>query len=267
VGARFRFELRVGAGVLAAWVAAVLALPGHALAQAAPPARSAASAESGPRWEELTPAQRKALQPLQGEWSGIDASRKQKWVEIATRYPTLPQAEQERISARMTEWAKMSPAERGRARLNFQNVRQLTPEERQARWQAYQSLSPEERDRLAARAAPKNGSKAAPRNGAEPSRRLSNTTGRDGVQRKSNIVPNPTFAATPRPVSPSVVQAAPGATTSLISKRPTPPTHQQPGLPKIAATPGFVDKQTLLPQRGAQGAAALPQGPARPASR
>ncbi|TXC65911.1 hypothetical protein FSC37_07780 [Piscinibacter aquaticus] len=60
------------------------------------------------------------------------------------------------------------------------------------------------------------------------------------------------------------MQAAPGATTSLISKRPTPPAHQQPGLPKIAASPGFVDKQTLLPQRGAQGAAAVPaQSPSR----
>jgi len=41
-----------------------------------------------------------------------------------------------------------------------------------------------------------------------------------------------------------------------MSKRPAPPAHQQTGLPKIAATPEFVDRTTLLPQRGAQGAAA-----------
>jgi hypothetical protein len=29
-------------------------------------------------------------------------------------------------------------------------------------------------------------------------------------------------------------------------------------MPKIAATPGFVNKSTLLPQRGPQGAAARP---------
>ncbi|HJW11610.1 MAG TPA: hypothetical protein VJ598_07480, partial [Albitalea sp.] len=75
-------------------------------------------------------------------------------------------------------------------------------------------------------------------------------------QAKSNIVPNPAFAARPKPIAPSVVQAQPGATTTLISKRATPPAHQQTGLPKIAATPEFVDKTTLLPQRGAQGAAA-----------
>jgi hypothetical protein len=68
-------------------------------------------------------------------------------------------------------------------------------------------------------------------------------------------VPNPAFAAPPKVIAPSVVQARPGATTTLITKRPTPPSHQQAGLPKIAATPEFVNKATLLPQRGPQGAA------------
>lgn len=208
-------------------------------------AKAAATPESGPRWQDLSASQRGALKPLERDWAGIDASRKQKWLEIANRYPGMPPAERERISARMSEWVKLSPAERGQARLNFQNARQITPEERQARWQAYQSLSPEERNKLAERAAP-----AGPRrNGHAP---------REGIQNKSNIVPNPSFAASPKPVAPSMVQAAPGATTTLISKRPAPPSHQQPGLPKIAATPNFVDKQTLLPQRGAQGAAVVP---------
>ncbi len=233
-----------------------------AQAQAGGRTTAAAAAESGPRWQDLSASQRAALKPLERDWSGIDAARKQKWLEIANRYPGMPPAEQQRISERMTAWAKLSPAERGQARLNFQTARQLTPEERQARWQAYQELTPEQRRKLAARAAPppqaaRNGDAA--RRGSQPSR--------DGVQAKSNIVPNPSFAAAPRPVAPTVVQAAPGATTSLISKRPTPPVHQQPGLPKIAATPGFVDKQTLLPQRGAQGAAASPQPPEPPPSR
>ena len=59
--------------------------------------------------------------------------------------------------------------------------------------------------------------------------------------------PTAPCAAPPRPVAPTVVQAQPGATTTLISKPPAPPPHQQPGLPKIAATPGFVDQATLLP--------------------
>jgi hypothetical protein len=187
---------------------------------------------------------------LEREWSSIDEQRKQKWLEIAARYPAMPPAEQQRVSDRMAEWVKLSPAQRGQARMNYQEARQLTKEERQARWKAYQALSPEQRNRLAARAAPATGA----RNG-EASRKAAPVP-RDAVQAKSNLVPNTSYAAPPRAVGPTVVQAQPGATTSLISKRPTPPAHQQPGLPKIAASPGFVDKSTLLPQRGAQGAAA-----------
>jgi len=54
-----------------------------------------------------------------------------------------------------------------------------------------------------------------------------------------------------------VVQRGAGATTNLVSRPATPPLHQQAGLPKVAASPGFVDSATLLPRRGAQGAATL----------
>lgn len=213
-------------------------------------AAGAARAEEGPRWQELSSTQRSALKPLEREWPGIDASRKQKWLEIASRFHGLPPAEQQRMSERMTQWAKLSPSERGQARQNFQEARQLTPQERQARWEAYQALTPEQRRQLA------------PGQPAAPAR-----APRDAVQTKSNIVPNPSYAPPPRPVAPTVVQAAPGATTSLIDRRAAPPKHQQPGLPKIAATPGLVDKSTLLPQRGPQAAAARPTDNAGSAGR
>lgn len=223
-------------------IAALLAMAAYSLP---------AAAEEGPRWQELSASQRSALKPLEREWAGIDAARKQKWLDIAGRYHSLPPAEQARMSARMTQWATLSPNERGKARQNFQDARQLTPQERQSRWEAYQALTPEQRRQLAAPKPP-----AARENGAK-----------GPVQTKSNIVPNPAFASPPRPVAPTVMQAAPGATTSLINKRPVPPTHQQPGLPKIAATPGFVDKSTLLPQRGPQGAATRPADAASGARR
>ncbi len=242
--------IAVALGVCAAALAPVVR------AQAAPAGKSApihSAAESGPRWQELSTTQRAALKPLERDWATIDAQRKQKWLEIAARYPTLPPAEQQRVSSRMTEWVKLSPAQRGQARMNYQEVRQLTKEERQARWEAYQALTPEQRSKLAARAAPATAANAA-RNG--DAARKAAPTPRDAIQAKTNLVPNTSYAAPPRAVGPTVVQAQPGATTSLISKRPAPPSHQQPGLPKIAASPGFVDKSTLLPQRGAQGAAA-----------
>lgn len=244
------------AAIAAAFVVCAGALTPSVRAQVGSAGKSSfvsGTAESGPRWQELSPPQRAALKPLERDWSTIDEPHKQKWLEIAARYPALPPAEQQRVSARMAEWVKLSPAQRGQARLNFQEVRQLTKEERQARWQAYQALTPEQRSKLAARAAPVAAANGARSN--EASRRAAPPP-RDAVQAKSNLVPNTSYAAPPRAVGPTVVQAQPGATTSLISKRPAPPSHQQPGLPKIAASPGFVDKSTLLPQRGAQGAAA-----------
>ena len=215
---------------------AILALTALVGLAVAAPAR----AEEGPRWQDLSATQRSALKPLERDWSGIDAPRKQKWLEIASRFHRMPPAEQQRMSDRMTQWAKLSPEQRGQARQNFQEARQLTPQERQARWEAYQSLTPEERQQLAA---------SKPVAVREPLQ-----------QTKSNIVPNPAYAAPPRPVAPTVLQASPGATTSLIGRRPVPPKHQQPGLPKIAATPGLVDKSTLLPQRGPQAAAVRSAG-------
>jgi hypothetical protein len=233
-----RSSARRAAGI----VVFLLALATLSLALPAPVA-----AEEGPAWRSLNAQQRNVLQPLERDWPTIDASRKQKWLEIAARYPKLPPAEQSRISARMRAWSGMSPAERGQARLNYEEARQLTPQERQARWQAYQALSPEERRRLATRTVP-------PKNGEVPRR----GPARDTPQNKSNIVPNPAYAAPRKAIAPTVVQAQPGATTTLINRRPAPPIHQQPGLPKIAGSPGFVDKSTLLPQRGPQAAATHP---------
>lgn len=207
-------------------------------------------AQDGPSWNNLTAAQRQALHPLQDDWSEIDADHKQKWLEVGARFPSMTEDERRRVQVRMAEWARLSPIERGRARLNFQQAKQVPAEDRQARWESYQSLSPDQKRELAARAA-----------ASVPSRKAASVVAKrpelnlGGAPRpKSNIVPNPAFAAPPRPVAPTVVRAQPGATTSLISKAPAPPAHQQTGLPKIATTPQLVDRATLLPQRGPQAA-------------
>ncbi|WP_280155590.1 DUF3106 domain-containing protein [Piscinibacter sp. XHJ-5] len=247
-------HLRLGllAGSLAACLAAAAPV---AWAQASPvPAKRA---EVGPRWSELTPGQRSALKPLERDWASIEGDRKQKWLDIAARMPSMPPAERERVQARMNEWARLSPQQRGQARMAYQEAKQVAPQDRQARWEAYQALSAEQKRQLQAQAArpvppatPKPQVPAPPRTNDRA----------DRPQAKSNIVPNPAFAAPPKAVAPTVVQAQPGATTNLMSKRPVPPAHQQTGLPKIAATPGFVDKTTLLPQRGPQGAATSSAG-------
>jgi hypothetical protein len=246
----------VAALVLALIGAAGVGQPSHALAQQPTSTVKAPSAvaigEQGVRWGELQPAQQLALKPLEREWSTIDVRSKRKWQELAVRFPKLNPEEQARVQERMTAWAKLTPRERTEARMHFQEAKQLPAQDRKARWDAYQALSPEQKQRFAERAAPP--AEAARK--AVPAVPRPDRSGRDTApQAKSNIVPNPALVAAPRAVAPTVVQARPGATTTLITKRPAPPGHQQTGLPKIAATPEFVNKATLLPQRGPQGAA------------
>jgi hypothetical protein len=49
----------------------------------------------------------------------------------------------------MSEWAALSPQQRAQARLNFGETQQLSTEEKKAKWEAYQALSPEEKRKLA----------------------------------------------------------------------------------------------------------------------
>lgn len=205
-----------------------------------------AQTSDGTPWKRLSGSQRSALAPLERDWSALDASRQQKWLEIAARFPAMSADERERMQQRMAEWAKLSPRERGQARINFQEARQISPEERKARWESYQALPPDEKRRLAERARPPRTDRDTPVPGS--------STHTDGS--KSNIVRAPSAPTPVRPVAPTVVQAGPGATTTLLSRPAKPPLHQQTGVPKIAATPAFVDSTTLLPKRGAQGAAA-----------
>lgn len=202
------------------------------------------AAAAGTEWTSLTPSQQKVLAPLQRDWHVIEEPRRAKWLEVASRFPSMPKDEQARVQERMADWARLSPAERSRARLQFQEVRQVPASERQAKWEAYQALPPEQRHELAQTA--KRSAKAA----STPT--LAAASGASGGKR--NLVQ----AAAPVPtkaVTPTAQQAKPGATTTTMTARPQVPAHQQAGLPKIAATPGFVDPSTLLPRRGPQGAA------------
>lgn len=211
-----------------------------ALALACVPAAASAQID----WNRLSPQQRSVLTPLQRDWSTTPPSQQDKWLEVANRYNAMPAEEQTRVQQRMSDWSRLSAQDRARARLNFQETRQLGREERQQQWDAYRALPPEQRRALAERSRLENAA----------GRRSRNAPGNAATSEKSSLVkapPSPPAQA----VGPTVVQRGAGATTNLVSKPTAPPLHQQAGLPKVAATPGFVDAATLLPQRGAQGAA------------
>ena len=227
-------------------------------------ARPATKSERSPSWDSLAPSQRAALKPLEHAWRSIGSDHKQKWLEVVAQFPMKSADERQRIQARMTEWAALTPEQRGAARLQFKQAQQLAPSNRQARWDSYQALPDAEKKELAARAAPA----AATGTSSKLRDQTVASGGADArdVQTKSNVVVPLDVRQQARSVAPTLVQAPRGATTTLISKRPSPPAHQQAGLPKITASPSFVDPSTLLPKRGPQGAAVVAASPSAPAT-
>jgi len=240
-------------------------------AHASPP--KAASVPDAPDWNQLNPAQQRVLKPLAQSWPSMDDSRREKWLNLANHYEKLSPADQQKMQERMTQWAQLPPKQRGEARLRFQETRQLPAQERREKWEAYQALSPEERKALAEQAKRKqqpvllSDDVPGPREQAQQTLTKHRAGARaDGI--KTNEVPSSLRAGgKPTAVAPSVIKAGRGATTSLVNQRPEPPLHQQTGMPKINATSEFVDPVTLLPKKGAQGAAITPVIPSSPASR
>lgn len=126
------------------------------------PAVAATAAQTKPLWKELTPAQQASLRPLAANWSTIEEAQKRKWIALSNNYATLPAAEQQKMHGRMAEWSSLSQQQRTQARLNFAESNKLSPKEKTektaskaADWEAYQALSPEEKQKLAAKASPK----------------------------------------------------------------------------------------------------------------
>lgn len=107
----------------------------------------------GPGWEQLDTPQKLALYPLAPRWAMLGEQQKRQWLAIAQGFSRLPEAEQERLHLRMADWASLSAQQRSQARLNYAATNRLAPDSKRAQWEAYQALSSEEKNRLAAVAA------------------------------------------------------------------------------------------------------------------
>ncbi|MFZ4550918.1 MAG: DUF3106 domain-containing protein [Aquabacterium sp.] len=240
--------------------------PGHT-----PTPATAAPATDAPEWLELPPHHRQVLAPLASHWASMDDVVRQKWVNVANRYDSLKPTEQARMRDRMTSWSNLSAQKRGEARLRFQQARQLSPEERQRKWEAYRALPAEARQELTRQAHRQAHPVYLPDNVAGPreakqafsAKRLPITA--DGG-RKVNAAPHGSSAAViaPKVVAPATVQAGPGATTMLLTQPPMPPAHQQTGRPKISADKALVNPVTLLPRQTAAAVGSSPSQPEMP---
>lgn len=132
------------------------------------PATSAASntpsmaPATRPAWGELTAGQRQALAPLYPHWDTLSENHKRKWIAISRNFDNWSSEEQSKMHGRMSAWAGLSTVERDQARLNYAEARKVNVDEKKARWEAYQALSDEQRDKLASSTAPKRPGVAAP---------------------------------------------------------------------------------------------------------
>lgn len=148
----------ISAAVCLPAICAILAglLPSLSVAQVVPtPAATAPAVLTAPvviPWKSLTPAQKEALAPLQATWETMAEGQQRKWIALSQNYSTMAAADREKLHSRMVEWAALKPKERQQARLNFAETKKVPASERASNWEAYQALSPEEKEALAKKA-------------------------------------------------------------------------------------------------------------------
>jgi hypothetical protein len=163
-----------------------------------------------PDWRDLSASQRAALAPLAAQWPGITEGQKRKWLALSQNFSALTPTEQAVMHTRMMEWVSLSAQQRSQARLNFAVAREVPVDQRLAHWEAYQALSPEQKQKLAA-------SSTAKPMGAAPA---------------------------VKPVAPSKLTVTPAATASA----PGTTTTAGRSAPRIATGAHQIDRQTLQPK-------------------
>ena len=103
-----------------------------------------------PLWMDLTESQQQALAPLAQQWPTMTEPHKRKWLAISQNFAQLSVEEQATVQGRMRAWAALSPQQRAAARLNYADAQQLLQDDKKAKWEAYQALSPQAKQKLAA---------------------------------------------------------------------------------------------------------------------
>lgn len=101
-----------------------------------------------PLWSDLTPAQRRVLEPFESQWNALPISEKRAWANLAGRFPKMKPDERKRVEKRVTEWAALTPEQRRLARANYRLAQQVARENVLAEWENYQGMTPEQRSVL-----------------------------------------------------------------------------------------------------------------------
>ncbi len=173
----------------------------------------ASTISSKPAWQDLTPVQQMSLKPLAARWNSMRETQKSKWLAIASSYPTLAPAEQEKLHSRMSEWVSLSQQQRAQARLNFAQSKQLTPSQKAETWKAYQELSPEEKQKLAKSGVPKPVGAAAAAKPVPPQKLAVVPVTRSSSAKATPKMPSASHALTHQTLLPSAQAASASAST------------------------------------------------------
>ena len=201
------------------WLVLTLWIPHVALAQSAAPSASPAApvrtAPSRPTWHELSKEQHDALEPLHPLWSGMSEPHKRKWLALSRNFHQLSADEKAILQGRMREWSALTPQQRTLARLNFADVKQLPQDQKRALWDAYQALSPEDKQKLASQQ-PRPLQSAAPAVKPTPAEKLvlpPSATGQKALPRidTEQVAPT-TLLRLPPPAPAPAVSASPADT-------------------------------------------------------
>ncbi|WP_353131748.1 DUF3106 domain-containing protein [Limnohabitans sp.] len=112
--------------------------------------KPAPSLPGRPLWMDLAESQQQALAPLAQLWPTMTEPHKRKWLAVSQNFGQLSAEDQATVQGRMREWAALSPQQRTAARLNYADAKQLLQEDKKAKWEAYQALTPEAKQKLAA---------------------------------------------------------------------------------------------------------------------
>jgi hypothetical protein len=250
---------QAGAPSPQAGASATVAQPAPAQIHPAParPAASAASARAGgkgvavakpvtrPLWRELSPSQQQALEPLSAHWDTLNEPQKRKWIALSANFPKMSGEEQAKLHSRMTEWVSLSPQQRTIARLNYGATRKLSPDDKKAKWEAYQALSPEEKKKLAAKAAKPPATAAAlkpvpqeklatvPKPRHEPAAKAPRIAAAPNQVDHNTLLPQrtPAPAGVAPAAAPTTVPAAGTGVQPQPTHQPTPPSPPQAGTP------------------------------------
>ncbi len=193
----------------------------------ATPHKTGTSASNKLIWADLTPAQQHALAPLAPEWDGMEPARKKKWLTIGNKFASMSNAEQQRVQKRMSEWIQLTPQQRRMARDSYSRAKTLDPNQRSARWEQYQQLSDEQKQKLANTTLKKRVATLPP-----------------ARSKGKTVAP---IKSTPRPILELALTPQPGGHPSLPSLIPSPPPAPISTPPSSTAAPTSAPMSTPAP--------------------